>query len=98
MQIPPRTLHLDEVGDDLVQQALALMGTADRKAPQGVAEAAARADDIVLLIEHGADVVQIAVAADALLLQQRIDLGQNGPIGRADLRNGIFTHRYSPPS
>ena len=28
----------------------------------------------------------------------RIDLGQNGPIGRADLRNGIFTHRYSPPS
>jgi len=48
------------VGDDLVQQALALMGAADRKAPQGVAEAAARADDIVLLIEHGTDVRFIA--------------------------------------
>ena len=96
MHIPPRTLHLDEVGDDLVQQTLALMGAADGEAPQGVAEAAAGADDVVFLVEHGTDVVQIAVAADALLTQQCVDLGQNGFIGRIDLRNGIFTHRYSP--
>ena len=96
VHIPPRTLHFDEVGDDLVQQTLALMGAADGEAPQGVAEAAAGADDVVFLVEHGADVVQIAVAADALLTQQCVDLGQNGFIGRIDLRNGIFTHRYSP--
>ena len=96
VHIPPRALHLDEMGDDLVQQTLALMGAADGEAPQGVAEAAAGADDVVFLVEHGADVVQIAVAADALLTQQCVDLGQNGFIGRIDLRNGIFTHRYSP--
>ena len=96
MHIPPRALHLDEMGDDLVQQTLALMGAADGEAPQGVAEAAAGADDVVFLVEHGADVVQIAVAADAFLTQQCVDLGQNGFIGRIDLRNGIFTHRYSP--
>ena len=92
VHIPPRALHLDEMGDDLVQQTLALMGAADGEAPQGVAEAAAGADDVVFLVEHGADVVQIAVAADALLTQQCVDLGQNGFIGRIDLRNGIFAH------
>ena len=35
------------MGDDLVQQTLALMGAADGEAPQGVAEAAAGADDVV---------------------------------------------------
>ena len=69
VHIPPRALHLDEVGDDLVQQTLALMVAADGEAPQGVAEAAAGADDVVFLVEHGTDVVQIAVAADALLTQ-----------------------------
>ena len=76
--------------------ARTLMGAADGEAPQGVADAAAGADDVVFLVEHGADVVQIAVAADALLTQQCVDLGQNGFIGRIDLRNCIFTHRYSP--
>ena len=65
MQVASCTLHLDEVGDDLVEQSLALMVTADRKAPQGVPEAAARADDFVIFIEHGTDIVQVPVPADA---------------------------------
>ena len=62
---------LTRLDPEEAEQTLALMGAADGEAPQGVAEAAAGADDVVFLVEHGADVVQIAVAADALLLQQR---------------------------
>ena len=90
MQIPPRTLDLDEVGDDLVQQPLALMGAADRKAPQRVAKAAARADDVVIVVVHGADVVKVTVPADALLFQQGVDLGKGALVGGIDLRNRIF--------
>ena len=97
MQIAPGTLHLDEMGDDLVQQSLPLMGAADGKAPQGVAEAAAGADDIPLLIEHGADVVEISVAPDALLFQQCIHLCKRAPVCGVNLRNAVFSHEDLPP-
>ena len=67
VHIPPRTLHFDEVGDDLVQQTLALMGAADGEAPQGAAEAAAGADDVVFLVEHGADVLPMPLAMVMIL-------------------------------
>ena len=92
MHVAARALHLDEVGDDLVQQAFALMRAADRKAPQGVAKTAARADDVIVFVEHGADIVEVSVAADALLIQQFVDFGQRPLIGGVDLRDGIFRH------
>ena len=97
MEVAPGALHLNEVGDDLVEQALALMVAADGKAPQGVAEAAARADDVVILIEHGTDIIQIAVPADALFLQKDVDLSQGGFIGGRHLREGVFRHLPVPP-
>ena len=97
VEVAPGALHLNEVGDDLVEQALALMVAADGKAPQGVAKAAARADDVVILIEHGTDIIQIAVPADALFLQKGVDLSQGGFIGGRHLREGVFRHLPVPP-
>lgn len=51
-----------------------MFGT-DGKAPQGGAEAASCGDDLSVFVLHGADIVQIAVPGDPLLLQQRINLG-----------------------
>ena len=90
MEVAPGALHLNEVGDDLVEQALALMVAADGKAP-------ARADDVVILIEHGTDIIQIAVPADALFLQKDVDLSQGGFIGGRHLREGVFRHLPVPP-
>ena len=97
VEVAPGALHLNEVGDDLVEQAFALMVAADGKAPQGVAKAAARADDVVILIEHGTDIIQIAVPADALFLQKGVDLSQGGFIGGRHLREGVFRHLPVPP-
>ena len=97
VEVAPGALHLNEVGDDLVEQALALMVAADGKAPQGVAKAAARADDVVILIEHSTDIIQIAVPADALFLQKGVDLSQGGFIGGRHLREGVFRHLPVPP-
>ena len=65
------------MGDDLVQQSLALMLGADGKAPQGRAEAASRGDCFPVFVLHGANVVQIPVPGDPFLLKQLIDLGQS---------------------
>ena len=74
MHVAPGVLHLHEMGDDFVQQALPLMLGADGKAPQGGTKAAARGDDFIVTVPHGADVVQIAVPGDTFLLQQCVDL------------------------
>ena len=92
MQVAAGTLDLNEVGDDLVQQTFALMRRADRKAAQRVAEAAACADDVVVFVQHRADVVEVSVAADALLLQQCVDLCKGAVVGGGNLRKGVFRH------
>ena len=92
MQVAAGTLHLNEVGDDLVQQTFALMRRADRKAAQRVAEAAARADDVIVFVQHRADVVEVSVAADALLLQQCVDLCKGAFVGGGNLRKDVFRH------
>ena len=97
MQVAAGALHLDEVGDDLIQEPLALMCMADGEAPQGVAEAAAGADDVVVFIEQGADVVEAGVPADALLFQQGVDLGKGTFVGEGHLRKRIVRHGDVPP-
>ena len=94
--VAPAELHLHQVGDDLIEQPLALVVRADGEAPQGRAEAAAGGDDGIIFIPHGADIVQIAVPGDALLLQQSVNLGKAPPVRRVNLGNKILTHCLSP--
>ena len=96
VHIAPGVLHLHQMGDDLIQQPLPLMLGADGEAPQGTAKAAARGNNFVVTVPHGADVVQIAVPGDTLFLQQRVNLGQTPLVGRVDLGNGILTHGVPP--
>ena len=74
MGISPLHLHLHQMADDLVQQPFPLPGRRDRKAPQGVAEAAAGGDQRVILVKQTAAVVQIAVPTNAFCLQKLIHL------------------------
>ena len=97
MQIAPCTLNFNQVRNDLVQQTFPLMGAADGKAPQGVAKAASGANDLVVFVEHGADVVEISVALEALLFQKCIHLCKRIPVGRVNLRNAVFRHEDVPP-
>ena len=77
------------MGDDLVQQALPLVGTVHGEAPQGGAEETAGGGQLVVLVEQTAGIVQIAVQGDALLLQKGADLSHAAAVVRADLRQGV---------
>ncbi len=96
MGIAPGVLDLHQMGDDLVQKALPLMILADGKAPQGAAKAAACGDDFILVIPHGADIVQVPVPGDTLPPQQRVDPFQTSFVRGVYLGNGIFTHGLPP--
>ena len=96
VEISSRLLHLHQMGDDLIEQPLAPMLGADGEAPQGWAKAAARGNDFVICVPHGADVIQIAVPGDALILQQRVNLGKASFVRGIDLGNGVLTHGVPP--
>ena len=74
MAAPARKLPLQQVGDDLVQQPLAAVPVRDGEAAQSTAKAAARGDERAVVIIDAAGVVEIAVAADALALEQGVHL------------------------
>ena len=96
VEISSRLLHLHQVGDNLIEQPLAPMLGADGEAPQGRAKAAARGNDFVICVPHGADVVQMGVPGDALILQQRVNLGKASFVRGIDLGNGVLTHGVPP--
>lgn len=72
MVISAAVLVLDEMRDNVIHERLALMEMRHRHAPECVPEAAARCDDIVIIIKHRCGVVEIFIPADALLLEQLI--------------------------
>ena len=85
--LPGQPLH--QVGDDLVQQALPLVGVVHGKAPQGGAKEAAGGGQVVILVKQPAGVVQVAVQRNALLLQQGADLSHAAAVVRTDFREGV---------
>ena len=74
MGVSPLRLHLHQVGDDLVEQALPLPAAGHRQTTDGVPKAAAGGGQVPVLVKQAAGVVQIAVPADALLLQEGVHL------------------------
>ncbi len=68
--VSPGILILDEVGNDVVHQGFSLVAAVHGHAAQGVAEAAAGGDDLVIVIQHGSGIVKVRVPADALLDEQ----------------------------
>ena len=87
MQIAALVLHLHQMGDDLVEQSLPLMGGGHRKAVQCVAKAASGADDVAVLVKHGTGVIQMTVAGDAFGSQKFVDFLR---------RNCMPSQGYSP--
>ena len=94
--VAPAQLVLHQMGDDLVEEPLPLVVRADGKAPEGIAEAAARGNDLPILVQHGADIVQIGVPGNALSVQQCVYRGQGPFVTGENLGNGVFTHGSSP--
>ena len=82
--------------DDLVHQAFALVGAADRHTAQRVAEAAAGGDNVHIVIVHAACVIKVCVPADPLGQKQFIDLVIGVAVGGIDLRNSVFGHGADP--
>ena len=89
VEVSALELDLHQVGDELVQQPLPLVFPADGKAAQRVSKAASGGNHTAVAVVHGADIVQVGVPADALLLQQAVDLRLRAPVGGRDLGNGI---------
>ena len=79
-------LDIHEMGDDRIEQPLALMAVIYRKAAQGIAECTARGDELIVLVD-AADVVEVGVAADALRGQQGVDLCQGMAVAGEYLGN-----------
>ena len=74
VEVPSAALDLRQVGDDLGHEALPLVGLVHRQAAEGGAEAAPRGDEIEVLVEHAAGVVQVPIPADAHRLQKLVHL------------------------
>ena len=83
---------IDQVGDDLVHEALALVGAAHGHAAEGVLKAAAGGDDLHVIVIHGAGVFKIGIAADPLRLEQAVDLGLPAAVGSRDSGNIVIGH------
>ena len=85
MEVPLAHPVLHQVGDDLVEQALPLVGRVDGEAAQGGAEGRARGDGLALLVEDGAGIVQVLVQGDVHLFQKRLDFLHGPGVGFVDL-------------
>ena len=96
MHIAAAVLVGDQVGDDGVHKALALMSAAHRHAAQRVAKAAAGGNDIHIVIIHAAGIVEVGVPADPLGLKQLVDLVVGVAVCGVNLGNPVFGHCLDP--
>ena len=85
-EISPHGLVLCQVADNAVQQPLSLMTAGNRQTAQGILKAASCGNQSPVIVKYAAGVVQIAVQADAFLLQQGFHLGHVPAFGR----NGFY--------
>ena len=67
--VPALLLHRHEMGEDFIQQPLALMCTVNGEAAQRVSTAAACRDGVVSLVKDGAGVVEVCVHAQVFLFE-----------------------------
>ena len=82
LQIAACMLQLDEMREDGIQQAFALMTAVYGETAQGILKAAARSDEVQVIVIDAAGVVKIFIPTDALFGKQCIDLLQGLGIGR----------------
>ena len=96
MHVAAAVLVGDQMRDDRVHQAFALMGAADSHTAQCVAKAAACSNDVHVIIVHAACVIKVSISANALGQEQFVDLVVGVSVCGINLGNSVFGHDLDP--
>ena len=87
-------LDRHEVGEDFVQEPLALMFAINREAAQRVPAAAARGDDRTRVVEDGAGVVEVCIHAQVFLFEQGAYARHTRAVGWVDGRDHSSSYAW----
>ena len=96
VHVAAAVLVRDQMGDDRVHEAFALVSAADCHTAQRVAKAAAGSNDVHVVIVHAACVIKVSIPADPLCQEQFVDLVVGVSVCGINLGNSVFGHDSDP--